>query len=394
MATVQKREWKTRRGEAREAWIVRYTDQHKKRHIETFEKKGEAVRRKTVIESEVERRTHVARSQSITVAEAGKMWIEKSESDGLEPGTVKQYAQHLKWHIGPLIGSIRLADLSPGHVHDFRADLRKSHDFGDGLRDRQPCSRAMTAKVVSSLSSILADMVSQGQVARNVVREAMGPSTKRQNRIQKRAEKPLEVGTDIPSKDELRAILTAVGDFPEWRPLVVTAIFTGLRASELRGLPQVNVNLDKKMLSVKQRADYMGRIGDPKSDAGKRDVPLAPIVVNTLREWKLACPKGARDLVFPHKDGGVQSLTNIRNALGRIEAAAGLSPKGHPKYAMHAFRHAAASLFIEQGFSPKRIQAIMGHSSIVMTFDRYGHLWPSPDDQEALAEMQARLVSG
>jgi hypothetical protein len=62
MATVQKREWTTRSGKPREAWIVRYTDQHKDRHIETFEKKGEAVRRKTVIESEVERRTHVARS--------------------------------------------------------------------------------------------------------------------------------------------------------------------------------------------------------------------------------------------------------------------------------------------------------------------------------------------
>jgi len=62
MATVTKREWTTRSGKPREAWIVRYTDQRKKRHIETFEKKGEAVRRKTVIESEVERRTHVARS--------------------------------------------------------------------------------------------------------------------------------------------------------------------------------------------------------------------------------------------------------------------------------------------------------------------------------------------
>ena len=111
MATVQKREWTTRSGKAREAWIVRYTDQHKKRHIETFAKKGAAVRRKTVIESEVERRTHVARSQSITVAVAGRMWVEQGESDGLERSTVRQYEQHLKWHIEPLLGRIKLADL-------------------------------------------------------------------------------------------------------------------------------------------------------------------------------------------------------------------------------------------------------------------------------------------
>jgi integrase len=100
-----------------------------------------------------------------------------------------------------------------------------------------------------------------------------------------------------------------------------------------------------------------------------------------------------QDLVFPHEKGTVQSYTRIRRGLGQVEEVAGLSKKERPKYGLHAFRHAAASLFIEQGFSPKRIQAIMGHSSIVMTFDRYGHLWPSPDDQEALTEMQARLVT-
>jgi integrase len=391
MATVQKREWTTRSGKAREAWIVRYTDQHKKRHIETFAKKGEAVRRKTVIESEVERRTHVARSQSITVAEAGRMWVEQAETDGLESGTVRQYRQHLKWHVEPLIGSIKLADLSPDDVHRFRASLGKDHDFGEGLKNRKPCSRAMTAKVMVSLSSILAEAVAKGTAPRNVVREAMAPSVKRQSRIEKRLERPLEVGTDIPTKDELRAILGAAGG--PWRPLLITAVFTGLRASELRGLRWQDVDLDRRVLTVRQRADYENKIGDPKSDAGKREVPLAPIVVNTLREWRLACPQSALGLAFPNRNGRVRAHGHLLRGLGLVEEAAGLSDKAHPKYGLHAFRHAAASLFIEQGFPPKRVQAIMGHSSITMTFDRYGHLFPSPeDDQKALAEMQARVV--
>jgi integrase len=70
-------------------------------------------------------------------------------------------------------------------------------------------------------------------------------------------------------------IATAQG---RWRPLVVTAIFTGLRASELRGLRWDDVDLDKAELTVRQRADRWGSIGSPKSDAGKRDVPLAPII--------------------------------------------------------------------------------------------------------------------
>jgi integrase len=64
-----------------------------------------------------------------------------------------------------------------------------------------------------------------------------------------------------------------------------------------------------------------------------------------------------------------------------------------PKYGMHSLRHAAASLFIEQGFSPKRVQALMGHSTIQMTFDTYGHLFAAAeDDRVAMSQLQARLV--
>jgi integrase len=388
MATVQKREWTTRSGKAREAWIVRYTDQHKKRHIETFAKRGEAVRRKTVIESEVERRVHVPRAQSVTVAEAGQSWLQQAEADGLERGTLRQYEQHLRLHIAPLIGGVKLADLSLDDAHQFRASLTRP-----GPGDRRPCqSRAMVGKVVSSLSSILGEMVARGQASRNVVREATAASVKRQNRIEKRQEKQLEVGVDIPTKEELRTILAAAQGY--YRPLVITAMFTGLRASELRGLRWADVDLANAVLTVRQRADFENNIGDPKSEAGKREVPLAPIVVNALKEWRLVCPRGALDLAFPNRRGNVQAHRHVLyRGLGRIEEAAGLSHRDHPKYGLHAFRHAAASLFIEQGFPPKRVQAILGHSSIVMTFDRYGHLWPSPeDDQAAMRQLQARVV--
>jgi integrase len=119
-------------------------------------------------------------------------------------------------------------------------------------------------------------------------------------------------------------IATAQG---RWRPLVVTAIFTGLRASELRGLRWDDVDLDKAELTVRQRADRWGSIGSPKSDAGKRDVPLAPIVGNTLREWRLTCPKGEADLVFPNTRGKVDSLPNMhRRGLGSLQVRQG-SPR-------------------------------------------------------------------
>jgi len=68
-------------------------------------------------------------------------------------------------------------------------------------------------------------------------------------------------------------------------------------------------------------------------------------------------------------------------------------PKAKAPYNFHALRHAAASLFIEQGWTPKRIQTVMGHSSIQVTFDIYGHLFPDEaDDAKAMEEVETRLL--
>ena len=69
--------------------------------------------------------------------------------------------------------------------------------------------------------------------------------------------------------------------------------------------------------------------------------------------------------------------------------------EGRPdaKYSLHALRHACAALWIEQGFGPKRIQVLMGHSSIAQTFDRYGYLFETrAADTDAMAAISAKLV--
>jgi integrase len=124
-------------------------------------------------------------------------------------------------------------------------------------------------------------------------------------------------------------------------------------------------------------------------------VPLAPIVVNTLKEWKLAAgPKGELDLVFPNPRGGSRACNAMSGGLGAAQKAAGLGGNRRaPRYGMHAFRHAAASLLIDQGVSPKRVQAFMGHSTIGVTFDTYGRLFPNAgEDQAVMQQLQARLL--
>jgi integrase len=91
-----------------------------------------------------------------------------------------------------------------------------------------------------------------------------------------------------------------------WRPLLLVAAFTGLRASELRGLRWSDVDLKANKLTVRQRADRYNIFGPPKSAAGQLDIPFGPTVANTLREWKLQCPKGEIDLVFPNTKGKIE----------------------------------------------------------------------------------------
>jgi integrase len=136
-------------------------------------------------------------------------------------------------------------------------------------------------------------------------------------------------------------------------------------------------------------------IGPPKSRAGKRDIPLAPIVINTLMQWRLICPKSNLDLVFPNTVGHIDSVQGIHARFWvPLQIKCGLmTDTGEPRYNFHMLRHAAASLFIKYlGWTPKRLQVVMGHSSIQQTFDRYGHLFESAEFDRADMEKIERAV--
>jgi integrase len=206
-----------------------------------------------------------------------------------------------------------------------------------------------------------------------------------------RDKRNLKVGVDIPTSAEVGAIIAPAKG--HWRPLFIVAAFTGLRASELRGLTWANVDLQANELHVTQRADRFNTIGAPKSAKSQRTVPFGSFVSNTLKEWKMACPPG--ELVFPNSKGNLDFLANIiQRGLIPAVTAAGLTIDGKAKYSgMHLFRHFYASWCIDPGLPPKVIQERLGHSSITMTFDRYGHLFPRVDDSQELEQAELAVVS-
>ncbi len=264
----------------------------------------------------------------------------------------------------------------------------------------------MIRRVTVSLGSILADAQARGLVIRNAVHEMARKRTAKGT--EKRHSGKLEVGVSIPAPEEIRALLTALEG--RYRPLIVTAIFTGLRISELLGLRWQDLDLKAGKLRVRQRANIYQDMGSPKSEAGQREVPLSPMVVNTLKEWKLACPKGDAGLVFPDDAGKVD--THGRTKIYGLwpawvkagVALPGTDKKGNavakPKYpGFHALRHWYASWCINAKkdggleLSPKAVQTRMGHGSISVTFDTYGHLFPAADEQKELEAAEAKLMA-
>ncbi len=375
--SVRKRAWITRQGEPREAWVVDYVDQHGKRHLKTFKRKKEAEAHANRVGVDVRAGVHSPEWSSITVAEAAADWLKSVELRGRERGTLENYNQHVDLHIVPRLGSRKVAKLTTPGVNAFRDQLLEE------------IGRPLARKVLVSFKSILKDAQRRGNVAQNV-------ATPVQVEHDPRGQHPLQVGVDIPTPAEIKRLLTAVGD--RLRPLVMTAVFTGLRASELRGLRWADVDLEAAVLTVRQRADRHNNIGMPKSRAGTRTIPLGPMVVNTLRAWKLACPPG--DLVFPGGDGGVPTHNRLARALSPVMVEAGLvDAEGLPRYAWHSLRHFYASWCINRKsdggleLPPKLVQARLGHASIVMTLDRYGHLFPSNDDGAELAAAERRLLA-
>ena len=375
---VRKRFWTAPDGTPKHAWLVDYRDQAGKRRSKQFARKRDAEQWAADTNWEVARGVHTPDSQSVTVAAAAKLWVKRAEAEKRERATIEQYEGLVRLHIEPLIGGEKLSRLTRPKVEAFRDTLLETR------------SRSLATKAIRGLSMILGDSQRRGLVAQNVARDV---KVDKGDRERERVE--------IPSKAELKALLEHADD--DFRPFVTLAIFSGLRASELRGLRWQDIDLKGATVTVTQRADKYCVIGPPKSRAGRRSVPLPPKVVSELKAWKLRCPVSELDLVFPNKAGKVQDYGHLlRRRFYPLQIAAGVSEKvgkgdkatHKARYGIHALRHAAASAWIAQGIDLKRLQVWLGHSSIELTLDVYGHLIVDPArDAELMAKAQAELLS-
>jgi integrase len=379
--SVRKRSWTTAKGEKKEAWVVDYWHDGK-RHIETFERKKDADAAHANVKVEIGQGKHVAPSRSIEVEKAAQLWTQTGEASGLERATLRVYSEIVRIHIIPFIGSVKLANITPASVRSYQDRLHAEGRSHNTIK-----------KATQILSSIIADAMDRGLHNHNVVRD-ISRNRKSRERVAQRQKGKLQVGVDIPAPQDIRQLIEGATT-PQWRTLLILLAFTGLRSSEARALRWANVDLTKGKLRVVERADRYLQIGRPKSRAGERTVPLTSFVVNTLKEWKLQCPKVEADLVFPGPNGKPCYLTTIRKLA--LIAAQGDKVKFT---GLHCLRHFYASFCINRkedgglGLPPKMVQDRLGHSTLAMTMDVYGHLFPQEIDSEEEDAAVLRVISG
>jgi len=379
MATVKRRAWRTAKGERKEAWRVRYIDQHGVTRTRQFDLKRDAEAYRVKAESEVLYGTHTADSVSITVREAADLWISTAQGNRLDAGTIKSYRELARLHVVPLIGSEKLSRLTQPKVVAFADALKATR------------SLAMTSKAVRALSMILADAMRRGLVAQNVAR---GVTVARSSRDKSRATPP--------PVEHLKALLQAADRLcnsdPEMPVMVRLAMLAGPRQSELRAFVWPHIDLGTGEVQVTQRADRWNAIGPPKSAAGTRSIPIGPALVSALKAWKLRSPPNPLNLVFPGRAGAVLKQHTMGDKFLRLQIEAALAidtgkrdASGETvwaaRYGWHDLRHAAASAWIAQGVDLKRLQVWIGHENIQLTLDTYGHLIKD-------AKKDAELASG
>jgi integrase len=236
-------------------------------------------------------------------------------------------------------------------------------DLADQLTG-QGLSASSVRNTILPLRAIFRRTLNRGEVAINPTLKLALPAVRgRRDRIAAPA--------------EANALLDALPDLE--RAIWATALYAGLRLGELQALDWNHVDLKRNLITVERSWDRHAGFIAPKSNSGVRRVPITPTLRRELLNHRLRQGKGGQGLVFPNQ-GGTGPFNPGTAALHSKPAwaKAGLTGIG-----LHECRHSFAAYMIAAGINSKALSTYMGHASITITLDRYGHLLPGNEAEAA-----------
>lgn len=344
-----------RRGQGR--WRARYRGPDGRERSMTFDRKADAERWLAGVTVSTARGEWVDPSLGrVTFAEWCERWAPTIVD--LRPATRARDLGMVRTHLIPAFGPVPLAKLTTVDVAAWIA--------GQTAAGRH--SPATVRKSGQVLAKIMRAAVDCGLIARSPCASVKLP-----------AEQSREMRFLSPA--ELVDLVDAVDE--HYRVLVLTAAYAGLRWGELAGLRVSRVDpLRRTVTVVEQLNELDGTLsyGPPKTAAGRRSVSLPAFLADALAEQVAGrAEPGLTGLVFPAPVGGPMRRSNFRRrAWLPATRRAGLDG-----LRFHDLRHTAVALAIAQGGHAKAIQERMGHSSVMVTLDRYGHLFEGLDERIA-----------
>jgi integrase len=299
-------------------------------------------------------------------------WLTDSVRDTVKATTYETYERLVRLHLVPMLGRVKLKNLTPTHV---RGLYREKLDSG--------LSPTSVQRLHALLHKALKQAVHDGLVPRNVTEAVKAP---RQSR------KEIPVLTRAQARIFLR---TAKGDRLE--ALYLLAVHTGLRQGELLGLKWSDIDLDRGTLQVRRilsAAKEGPRFTTPKSNQG-RSVRLTTQAVQALRDHRKRQVQERLKHAGFWKDHGLVFTTLVGTPLNRHNVFSRsfkplLRRAELPDMPFHALRHSFATLMLTSGEHPKVVQEMMGHSGIRVTMDFYSHVLPDMQ-KEAVNRLGAML---
>jgi integrase len=327
-----------------------------------------------------------------TLAEVAKVWFESQSQ--LRPRTLERYDLALRCHVLPRLGRLRIAEVTEEHVSRLVVAMQKGLECTHDEHGR-PVERPRTRKKRNEEGRLVD--VPMGPYAGWTIRGTLTPlslvfdyAVRRglaaSNPVAKleRRERPQVSRQEmqILDRDEIGKLLKAADR--RHGPMLMTAVYTGLRLGELLGVTWDDVDFDAGFLRVRKQLGRDGTRVEPKTPQAVRDVVLTKQLASTLREHKARSRHSlAGDLVFPSSTGTPMQQQRARQALARALTKAGL-----PHMRFHDLRHTAASLLVSGYPDVVFVSRQLGHANPAITLKVYAHLFDGASHAE---QMRATL---
>jgi integrase len=291
-----------------------------------------------------------ASSAFLTAARAG---IARTRAgDPYKPSAIRAYEQALRTKVQPRLGQLPLSAVTRNMIQDVVDEL-----IATGL------SASTVRNAILPLRAIYRRATARSEVLVNPTLGLALPAVRSQRER-------------IADPEEARKLLEPLA--PKDRAIWGTALYAGLRRGELKALRWQDIDFEAGLIRVERGWDDKEGPIAPKSRAGQRRVPLATALRADLAALKLRTGAEPADLAFGKGAARPFSSDTLNDRARRVWKRHGLSRIG-----LHECRHTYAAFMIAAGVNAKALSSYMGHSSITITLDRYGHLMPGNEEEAA-----------